>query len=459
MSEHEIKSGDERDGAIASEPAADCGSTSLRVNRAELFKMLGYTPHEGQRKVHESRASRRILACGVRWGKTVCAAEEALAAALEPRERSMGWIVAPTYDLSERVFGQVVIAAASHLRHRIEVLKEHEHRLVIRNLGGGLSEIRGKSADNPVSLLGEGLDYVIVDEAARLKPTIWENYLTQRLLDRRGWALLISTPRGKGWFYELWRRGKSGQDPSFESWNQPSSLNPLLDKELIEAERERLPERAFRQEYLAEFLEGSGAVFRNVREIAVLPFSPPREGKRYYAGLDLAKVSDWTVLTILDEERNVVFMDRFQRLDWGLQVARIKGALDRYNKALVCVDSTGAGDPIYEALLREGCRAEGYAFTAQSKRALIDNLALSIEQKRVHLPLPQVFPECVEELEGFEYTVSDSGAVRTGAPYGMHDDIVISLGLALWAWRVRPRGVMIGVLSADMKRVIPLYQR
>ena len=73
-------------------------------------------------------------------------------------------------------------------------MKENERRLVLRNLAGGFSEIRGKSADNPVSLLGEGLDWLIVDEAARLKPAIWEGHLSQRLIDKKGWALLISTP-------------------------------------------------------------------------------------------------------------------------------------------------------------------------------------------------------------------------------------------------------------------------
>ena len=77
---------------------------------------------------------------------------------------------------------------------------------MIRNLGGGLSEIRAKTADNPVSLLGEGLDWLIVDEAAQLKPAIWNSFLSQRLIDKQGWALLISTPRGKGWFYDAWLR-------------------------------------------------------------------------------------------------------------------------------------------------------------------------------------------------------------------------------------------------------------
>ena len=70
----------------------------------------------------------------------------------------------------------------------------------------------------------------------------------ERLIDRKGWALLISTPRGKGWFYDLFRRGQ-GSDPQYASWNHPSASNPHLDPKVIESERSRLPERVFRQEF------------------------------------------------------------------------------------------------------------------------------------------------------------------------------------------------------------------
>ena len=75
---------------------------------------------------------------------------EGLCAALEPRDRSYGWIVAPSLELADKVFREVVLVAAEHLRHRIIVMKEYEKRLVVRNLGGGVSEVRGKTADNPV---------------------------------------------------------------------------------------------------------------------------------------------------------------------------------------------------------------------------------------------------------------------------------------------------------------------
>jgi hypothetical protein len=413
--------------------------TNSRFSKRRFFEDLRYEPHPGQRAIHESPASRRIVAAGVRWGKTRAAAMEGLAAAMEPKERSMGWVVAPTYDLAEKVFREIVFISGTHLRHRIVALKESEKRLVLRNMAGGLSEIRGKSADNPVSLLGEGLDWVIVDEAARLKPAIWQGHISQRLIDKKGWALLISTPRGKGWLYDLFRRGQ-GSDPDYESWNAPSRQNPYLDEKLIESERSRLPERVFRQEFEGEFLEGAGQVFRHVRECATGELQEPDKDDYYHAGLDLAKIEDYTVLVIVNRKCEVVFTDRFHRLDWELQIGRIKAAMQRYDGSLL-VDSTGVGEPVYERLCQADVMAEAYPLTARSKAAIVDNLALMLEQRLVTLPRPELWPEGIDELEAFEYSVTDSGNVKTGAPSGTHDDTVVALALAVW--RRRPGGYQV----------------
>lgn len=407
----------------------------MRVARSALFADLGYRPHPGQLRVHESTAKRRVLACGSRWGKSTCAAMEAVAAALEPCKRSRGWCVGPTLELADKVYREIVVIVAEHMKHRLIELKQNEKRITLRNLGGGISELRAKTADNPVSLLGEGLDYLIVDEAARLKPAIWTSYLSQRLMDRDGWALFISTPKGRGWFHDLWLRGQPGpdKDPDYESWSSPSWENPHLRRELIEAERERLPDAVFRQEVGAEWIEGAGAVFRHVHDAARGEWQKPVKDESYVAGLDLAKVQDWTVLTILNSKHEVVFLDRFNKIDWGLQIARIAAATARYNDALTLVDSTGAGEPVYEALLAAGVQAEGYAFTNASKNALVTNLAMLLEKRAIVLPRYELCPVLVDELEAFEYSVTDAGTVKTGAPSGRHDDAVMSLALAAWA--------------------------
>lgn len=222
-----------------------------RLSKAALFRRLGYAPHEGQLLVHRSRAPRRVLACGARWGKSTCAAMECAAAILEPGDGTLGWVVSATYELTARVFDRVVAALTARCPHRIVKIERRSPKLVVRNLGGGLSTLASKSADNPVSLLGEGIDFLVVDEAARLAPEIWTGHLAQRLVDRKGWALLLSTPRGRDWFFRMYRRG--GREPGYEAWASPSWANPHLDPELVEAERATLPDLVFRQEFGAEF--------------------------------------------------------------------------------------------------------------------------------------------------------------------------------------------------------------
>src|SRR2546427_12987098 len=105
--------------------------TRTAFNKAAFFRDLKYTPHPGQAEIHASTASRRVVACGVRWGKSLCAAAEALAAAMAPKERSVGWVVAPTYDLSDKVFREIALLVTRHLRHRIVTMRDHEKHLLL----------------------------------------------------------------------------------------------------------------------------------------------------------------------------------------------------------------------------------------------------------------------------------------------------------------------------------------
>lgn len=404
------------------------------IDKLALFRDIGYSPHPGQLAVHASSHKRRVVACGVRWGKTLAAAHEGIAASINKYrwERVVGWVCAPTYELAGKVYREVAGAFMSNkiLRGMVIRMRESDRMLEVHRMDGGVCEIRAKSADSPTSLLGEGLSWLIVDEASRVKPDVWQRYLSQRLIDRDGWAMLISTPKGKNWYWDMFRSSATA------SWSSPSWENPILDREKIEAEREKIPEAVFRQEYGAEFIEGAGAVFRNVRELATGELTGAVKNRRYVAGLDLAKVQDYTVLVVIDvDEKRVVHVDRFHRIDWKMQVERVAAACAMFGDPFVMVDSTGKGEPVYEALLDAGIQADGYQFTQASKAALVNNLALMLERRELTLPNPMQAPELIDELEAFEYTITDAGNVRSGAPPGQHDDCVIALALAAWDLR------------------------
>jgi hypothetical protein len=223
-------------------------------DKLAFFEDLGYEPHPGQLQVHVSRKKRRVVASGTRWGKSTCAAWEVIAGLIEPRESTRGRLVAPVYELTERVWRQVVRAFTEKLSHRVVELREREQRLVVVNLAGGRSELQAKSADKPAGLLGESLDFVVVDEAARLRDDTWSGYIVPRLIDKDGWSLIASTPRGPGWFWQEYKRGRKNRDPDCESWAMPSATNPFVSAAVIEAERKRLPEESFKQEFEARFL-------------------------------------------------------------------------------------------------------------------------------------------------------------------------------------------------------------
>jgi hypothetical protein len=179
---------------------------------------------------------------------------EIVSGLLDPREKTLAWLVAPTYELTQRVWLRVAGVFQEKLPHRVRAIVPREQRIVVVNLAGGISELRGKSADQPAGLLGEAIDFVVVDEATKLRGDIWPSYLMPRLIDRRGWSLIISTPEGPGWFFEEFRRGQRKRDPDYESWAMPSWTNPHVSREVIEAERSRRTEEGFNQQFGAEFI-------------------------------------------------------------------------------------------------------------------------------------------------------------------------------------------------------------
>jgi hypothetical protein len=282
---------------------------------------------------------------------------------------------------------------------------------------------------------GRGRKYsrVVIDEAAKVKDLghIWFNAIRPTLVDLKGGADFLSTPKGMDFFWQCFNRGQDPAEPEWASWCMPTSTNPYIPADEIEAARRGMPERAFQQEMLAMFLTDSGGVFRHVREsVDVDRTQPdhPQPGNYYSVGVDLARVEDFTVITVLDGNGRQVYHERFNQISWERQMASIRAVAGRYPGRVV-VDSTGIGDPICEALRRSGVDLVTYHFTSQSKEAAIDRLAMYLEQGRLRL---MDVSSQTNELLAFEYQLTPSRNVRMSAPEGQHDDCVIALSLAAW---------------------------
>jgi len=341
--------------------------------------------------------------------------------------RARGWIVAPTYSLSEEIWR----VAMEQWKELIapDGVKRGDKKVFF--FDG--SEAEFKSADNKdANLRGAGLDWLIVDEASRISRETWESGLRPALADKQGRAIFASTPKGKNHFYEWYNLGQSG-DKDWMSWKLPSYLNPHFPKSEWDLLRRTMPEMLFRQEMEADFIDDAGVVFRGIDGIICGDLLDPVKDHRYIMGVDVAKTQDFTVIIVIDiDTRQVVFFDRFNNIDWPFQKEKISWTAKRYNEAMIWIDSTGVGDPIENDLRRDGRRVFGYKFNLTSKKELVEFLVIAIQQKMFTMP---DIREVIQELQSYDYEMLPGGKIRYNAPPGLHDDCVIALGLTMWGMK------------------------
>jgi hypothetical protein len=374
--------------------------------------------HPGQEPILKSEARFRVLACGRRFGKTTLGQIDILNRASDGQRC---WWLAPTYQMASQVWRDLKAACQPSI---VEV-NEAERRLDLNT--GGMIAIRSTHyADH---LRGMGLDFAVLDEAAFMEPHVWPEVVRPMLLEREGRALFLSSPRGRNWFWEIYQRGLDPTHTDWASFHATSYDNPLIAPGEIDAIRRQTPERVFRAEYLAEFTDDDGQVFRGVREAATAPLgATPQPGTCYVFGCDWGREGDYTAIAVIDaDRRELVALDRFHQVNWSLQRGRLASLYKHWKPDIVWAESNSIGSVNIEALQADGLPVRPFATTIKSKSPLIEALALAIERRELAL-LPD--ETLLGELSSYEMQRLPSGTYRYSAPPGLHDDTVIALALA-----------------------------
>ncbi len=378
-------------------------------------------PHVNQRRIIDSPARFRVAACGRRFGKTEVGKHEIIIKSLQG---ARCWWTTPTYKMASEVWRDIKGILRPMMQCQIR-----DSEQIIFFPGGGTIAIR--STHDYQNLRGAGLDFVVVDEGAFMHQDVWSQIVRPMLLDRKGDALFLSSPNGRNHFWQLYNLGNDPLEPEWETFHFTSFDNPLIDKAELEAIKRQTPQRIWEEEYLAEFKDDSGQVFRNVRECAIAPADvKPIPGHRYIFGVDWAKDNDYTVVTIVDAEtRQMVEIDRFNEIGWQMQRGRIWNLNNKWKPAAIIAEANSIGSVNIEALQSEGLPVRPFMTTAQSKGPLIENLALALERNEYQLLNDEVL---ISELLAYRLTRMPSGMWKYEAPAGGHDDTVIATALSLW---------------------------
>jgi len=266
------------------------------------------------------------------------------------------------------------------------------------------------------------------------------------LMDTGGWAWLIYTPDGRNWIFNEHELARTGQVDDSVAWRAPSLGAEIRDGELIRVPHplenpfipwtelqhlyNTMPERAFRQEILAEFLEDAGGVFRGVAAVSILEPTEPEQDHMYVVGADWGQSDDYTVFSVLDVTKRPVrqvCMERSNLVGYQLQLGRLERLIHRYDPLVVSAELNSIGTPLVEQLQAAGYPVEPFITTNASKKEAIEALALGIERKDVLLLKDETQ---LDEMESYTSERLPSGLMRYGAPEGQHDDTVMALALA-----------------------------
>jgi len=385
--------------------------------------------HPGQVRIQQAPERFKTVMCGRRFGKTALAIREACDAAL--KGQAVGWF-APTYKYALEAWRELL----QRLGPIVDRQNEQDRRMELST--GGVIEVWTLDSPDP----GRSRKYhlAVVDEAGLVPDllAIWQEAIRPTLVDYRGRALVLGTPKGRRHgFVTLFNRGMNAEELDFASFRARTLDNPYIPPEEIEQARRELPPEVFAQEFEGiPTDDGANPFGLEAIRACVAAESVENVSEPVVYGVDLARSMDYTVVLGMDAWRRVVHLERWQA-PWAVTKERIRR---RVGGVPIVADATGVGDAIVADLQGMGVSVTPHVFSQPSKLRLMQRLVAAFQGQELQVSGADADRWLVAELEAFEFTYTASG-VRYEAPRGEHDDGVMALALALYGWD-RVQGVI-----------------
>lgn len=386
--------------------------TGKVFRKDRYFAETGYIPHSGQQRIHYNPTRHRVLCNGRRWGKTLVGGKECESEAFVKNflgEAKRGWIIGPEYSDAEKEFRVIFDSfrklGIDSISSKFSNNAENGNMHIATKWG---FDLQCRSARHPESLVGEGLDFVLLVEAGRHKRKMWGDYVRPALSDKRGWSLTSGVPEGaseNSLLYSLYQRGQDSSKLSWWSMRAPSWTNPIVfpggrhDPEILEAEDD-LTDDEFARQYGAQFVESTGRVMKEWDDDTHLVDIEYNRRWPLYAAVDFGYTNDWVWLWIqIDEFQNIYVIgeERFQLRDTE-DIARDEFASHPLLPKLLAI-YVDPSSPDDANILRRTLKISTKANTGGEIRTRISLIrkALKIRPELNHLPeghperLPSLF--------------------------------------------------------------------
>lgn len=307
--------------------------------------------YDKQQNIVKSNARFKVVRAGRRAGKSTYSIEEMCYEAMTGNDRNVFYI-APTQIQSRKIIWEA-------LKSRLGGIGEaNESRLEVRlpTTQGGFSTIYVAGWENRENFRGMKAHLIVFDELDTMKDFFigWQEIFRPALTDTAGKAIFIGTPKKEN--PNLRRLEKlSETDSDFACFHFRTEDNPYIPREEIEKAKQEIDFETFKQEYLAEYVDNAGALFRYTSLVDVFTNTVDKKNDKFLS-VDIADDgSDKTIFSFwegLEEYRR----EAFERLNTESIIAKIReyASQDKIPYSHIVVDAIGVGAGVASSSYLDG---------------------------------------------------------------------------------------------------------
>lgn len=394
-----------------------------------------------------------VINSGRQGGKTECAIKIMLALCFKSPISFL--MVGPDYDLARKVIIKRIIKILQNSKLERIIKKISTNPVPYIEFTNG-SEIVFRSAENGEAIRGNTHNHIWFDEFAKIQSYVFDEcaFPTVTTADNPK-IIFTSTPFGRdNQFYDFYTKGLEGEE-DYRSYNMIWTSNPKAKETVILKALRDSPTLVFQQEWLGQFVEGEGSVFKDMKNYCILTdYQKPNGTDYYHFGVDWGSTHDKTVLVILNSIGQMVYYYSTNKNETGTNenmVSRVVERLKQFNVSNRCrgfAEVNSIGDDLCERLIQQFPFAETFYTSANakghSKSEIINKLCENLNTGDLFLPTRDLNPTLFTEMESFELTFNQqTRQIKYGARPGRHDDTVMALALANWSrFQNAGRGVM-----------------
>jgi phage FluMu gp28-like protein len=407
---------------------------------------LGFTPTNYQTQLIQQFQTSQFTAA--RWarqtGKSHTISALLLHYALTHPDSNIG-IVGPSWRQTKLII--------KHINNFLQKLPQSTYKKPQRT---SVTLTNGSSIEaypnNPDTIRGPKLHIVYADEFNFI-PNDEELYdaMLITLGTTNGKFVCTSTPwRTDSIFFKIFHsQAYADYAKSHVTWQQALEPNGPLKPQILTRIKRQLEGDPCRwqREMNADWAENQNSWLTQAQitqcinhQLQYISFDAKPSGN-FYAGLDLGKHQDPSVLAIVKVEQQKISLIHMRRFPLETPYASIIGYVktisDRWRVIhKILVDSSGVGDYITEDMTNTGLdNIEGVTFTQMSKQEMAQHIKQAVTEKRLLIPYDS---SLIAELNLETYELSKDGRVLLSHPQGTHDDRFWALALATYATRTVP---------------------